>query len=137
MDHLREAESPAAPAVKVADGTPPPTAELPVLPTHYCKDMIYYFGSFDLWKSHYSHKFYALVTFLIKNWKEILLHTLKNLMQKFEGNSTMYLEKCNLKNGRKFYYSQKLYFDKKDYHKVVRFSFWFSYKHYLEFFSEM
>ena len=54
MDHLHEAESTGAePAVKVADGTPPPTAELPVLPTHYCKDMIYYFGSFDLWKSYF------------------------------------------------------------------------------------
>ena len=49
MDHLREAESPAAePAVKVVDGTPPPTAELPVLPKNYCKDMMYYFESFDL-----------------------------------------------------------------------------------------
>ena len=88
MDHLREAESPAAePAVKVADGTPPPTAELPVLPTHYCKDMIYYFGSFDLWKSYYSHIFYAVVTLKIRR-KFYYVYTLKNLMQKFEGNST-------------------------------------------------
>ena len=47
MDHLREAESPAAePAVKVVDGTPPPTAELPVLPKNYCKDIIFLLSDF-------------------------------------------------------------------------------------------
>ena len=88
MDHLREAESPAAePAVKVADGTPPPTAELPVLPTHYCKDMIYYFGSVDL----YLLKLLVLSQLFHSSTKEFnfpcgfLTNTILNLSQNVIG----------------------------------------------------
>ena len=77
MDHLREAESLAAePAVKVADGMPPPTAEFPVLPTHYCTEMIYYFGSltFVLWMVN-GHWLINLRKFLIRNWEFVKLCT--------------------------------------------------------------
>ena len=60
----------------------------------------------------YFQKLVGVVTFLTKIQKSEGNSTaLKNWIQKLEGKPTYYLEKLNLKNGWKFYYSQKLCFD--------------------------